>query len=310
MRIKTQFGFNSCADEVIHGIDLTGKNAIVTGAASGIGFETARTLANNGASVTLAVRNIDAGKQAALEIVKSTGNENIHVAYLDLANKDSIRDFTSTWSDPLHILINNAGVMAMPETRTEEGWEAQFAINYIGHFLLTNGLYLALKKANGARVVVVSSSAHHFSPVIFDDIHYHIRPYDPWSAYGQSKTALILFAVEATRRWAKDNILTNAVMPGAIKSNLQRYSGELPVPEHLWKTPQQGAATSVLVATLPTLENIGGRYFADCNEAELITHTSGDRMTEFSVVAGWALDANNAQRLWETTQVLLAPSNI
>ncbi|HGV3502741.1 SDR family NAD(P)-dependent oxidoreductase [Providencia vermicola] len=306
MKIKTSFGFHSLADEVINGIDLTGKNAIITGAASGIGFETARSLANNGASVTLAVRNIEAGQQAALEIIKSTGNQQVDVAYLDLTNKSSIREFTSTWSKPLHILINNAGVMAMPETRTNEGWEAQFATNYIGHFLLTNGLYEALKKANGSRVVVVSSSAHHFSPIVFDDIHYHIRPYDPWSAYGQSKTALILFAVEATRRWEKDKIWTNAVMPGAIKSNLQRYSGELPVPEHLWKTPQQGAATSIFVATSPIIENIGGRYFADCNEAEMITHTCGDRMKEFSVVAGWALDKNNAIRLWEMTEELLS----
>ena len=126
MKIKTSFGFHSLADEVINGIDLTGKNAIITGAASGIGFETARSLANNGASVTLAVRNIEAGQQAALEIIKSTGNQQVDVAYLDLTNKSSIREFTSTWSKPLHILINNAGVMAMAETRTNEGWEAQF----------------------------------------------------------------------------------------------------------------------------------------------------------------------------------------
>lgn len=152
---------------------------------------------------------------------------------------------------------------------------------------------------------MVSSSAHHFSPVVFDDIHYHIRPYDPWTAYAQSKTALVLFAVEASRRWLEDGIFVNAVMPGAIKSNLQRHSGELPVPAHLWKSAQQGAATSIMVATLPELEGIGGRYFADCNEAELITRTSGDRMAEFSVVAGWALDKANAVRLWDLTEDLL-----
>ncbi|HGV3450980.1 TPA: SDR family NAD(P)-dependent oxidoreductase [Raoultella planticola] len=305
MKIKTQFNFNSTANEVIKGQDLSDKRAVVTGAASGIGLETARALAGAGAEVTLAVRNIEAGKQAAEDIIRSTGNKNIHVAYLDLTDRNSIAEFTSSWSGVLHILINNAGVMAMPETRTREGWEAQFATNYLGHFALTKGLYGALKKAGGARVVVVSSSGHHFSPVVFDDIHYHIRPYDPWTAYGQSKTAMVLFAVEASRRWKEEGIFVNAVMPGAIKSNLQRYSGELPVPEHLWKSAQQGAATSIAVATLPELEGVGGRYFADCNEAELITRTSGDRMTEFSVVAGWALDKANASRLWDLTEDLL-----
>ncbi|SMG41099.1 SDR family NAD(P)-dependent oxidoreductase [Cedecea sp. NFIX57] len=305
MKIKTQFNFNSTANDIIKGQSLSAKRAVVTGAASGIGLETARALASAGAEVTLAVRNMDAGKQAAEDIIQSTGNKNIYVAYLDLTNRDSIADFISSWSGALHILINNAGVMAMPETRTSEDWETQFATNYLGHFALTTGLHGALKKAGGARVVVVSSSAHHFSPVVFDDIHYHIRPYDPWTAYAQSKTALVLFAVEASRRWLEDSIFVNAVMPGAIKSNLQRHSGELPVPEHLWKSAQQGAATSIMVATLPELEGIGGRYFADCNEAELITRTSGDRMAEFSVVAGWALDKANAMRLWDLTEDLL-----
>jgi len=306
MKIKTQFSFNSTADDVIRGQDLTGKRAIVTGAASGIGLETARALASVGADVTLAVRNVEAGQQAAKDIIQTTGNNNIHVAYLDLTDRKSIAAFVASWSGAVHILINNAGVMAMPETRTEEGWEAQFATNYLGHFALTCGLHSALKQANGARVVVVSSSAHHFSPLVFDDIHYHIRPYDPWTAYAQSKTALVLFAVEASKRWKEEGIVVNAVMPGAIKSNLQRHSGELPVPEHLWKTAQQGAATSIMVATLPEFAGIGGRYFADCNEAELITHTSGDRMAEFSVVAGWALDEANASRLWTITEELLS----
>lgn len=305
MKIKTQFSFNSTAEDVIRGQDLSAKRAVVTGAASGIGLETARALASAGAEVTLAVRNLEAGQQAADDIIRNTGNKHIHVAYLDLTDRDSIANFVSSWSGALHILINNAGVMAMPETRTKEDWEAQFATNYLGHYALTVGLHGALKQAEGARVVAVSSSAHHFSPIVFDDIHYHIRPYDPWTAYAQSKTAQVLFAVEASRRWKEDGIFVNAVMPGAIKSNLQRHSGELPVPEHLWKSAQQGAATSVMVATLPELEGIGGRYFADCNEAELITRTSGDRMAEFSVVAGWALDSTNAARLWTLTEDLL-----
>lgn len=149
MNIKTQFNFNSTANDIIKGQDLSVKRAVVTGAASGIGLETARALASAGAEVTLAVRNMDAGKQAAEDIIKSTGNKKIHVAYLDLTNRSSIADFISSWSGALHILINNAGVMAMPETRTSEGWEAQFATNYLGHFALTTGLHEALKTAGG-----------------------------------------------------------------------------------------------------------------------------------------------------------------
>lgn len=305
MKITTPFSFKSTAYDVARGVNLKGKRAIVTGSSSGIGLESARALASAGADVTLAIRNMNAGHQAAEDIIRTTRNSNIHVAYLDLCDRKSIKEFISSWKGALHILINNAGVMAMPETRTPEDWEAQFATNYLGHFELTVGLQGALKLAAGARVVMVSSSAHHLSPVVFDDIHYHIRPYDPWTAYGQSKTALSLFAVEASSRWEKDRIFVNAVMPGAIKSNLQRYSGALPVPEHLWKTTEQGAATSVMVATLPELEGIGGRYFADCNESELLTRTCGDRMAEFSVVAGWALDKNNASKLWKITEELL-----
>lgn len=305
MSLNNEFNFNSTAFDVIQGIDLTGKRAIVTGGASGIGLETSRALAAAGAEVTIAVRNIEAGNQAVADIIATTGNLAVKVASLDLNDRHSILAFADAWSGPLHILVNNAGIMALPETRTPEGFEAQFATNYLGHFALALSLQPALALAKGARIVSVSSSAHHFSPVIFDDIHYAIRPYDPWSAYGQSKTATALFAVEATRRWQKQGIVANAVMPGAIKTNLQRHSGELPVPEHLWKTPQQGAATSVLVATSPELEGIGGRYFADCNEAAIITRTSGDRMTEFSVVAEWALNKDNAERLWNISLELL-----
>ena len=222
-RITTAFGEQSTAAEVIAGIDLTGKRAIVTGGASGIGVETVRALASANAEVTLAVRNVEAGERTAEDIVADTGNKQVLVAPLDLADPASVAAFTAAWDGPLHILVNNAGVMAAPLTRTAHGWELQFATNHLGHFALATAFHEALAAAGSARVVSVSSSAHRRSPVVFDDIHFRQRPYDPWLAYGQSKTANVLFAVEATRRWTADGIAVNALMPGGIRTGLQRY---------------------------------------------------------------------------------------
>ena len=300
--IATPFGRHSTAAEVAEGIDLSGKRAIVTGAASGIGVETARALARTGAEVTLAVRNTEAGAQTEADITAATGNQNIHVAPLDLSDRDSITKFVAAWNEPLHILVNNAGVMALPEQHTPEGWEMQFATNYLGHFALALGLHDALAADGAARIVSVSSSGHLMSPVVFDDIHFAFRPYDPWLAYGQSKTANILFAIGATARWFKDGITANALMPGAIATNLQRYTGGLKTPPERHKTPEQGAATSVLLATSPQLEGIGGRYFEDCNEAAIVTNGNG----YMSGVAPYALNPDNADRLWEESLRLLA----
>lgn len=300
--ITTPFGRHSTAAEVVEGIDLSGKRAIVTGAASGIGVETARALARTGAEVTLAVRNTDAGVQTAADITTTTGNQNIHVAPLDLSDRDSIVKFVAAWDEPLHILVNNAGVMALPEQHTPEGWEMQFATNHLGHFALALGLHDALAQDGAARIVSVSSSGHLMSPVVFDDIHFAFRPYDPWLAYGQSKTANILFAVGATARWFRDGITANALMPGAIATNLQRYTDGLKTPPERQKTPEQGAATSVLLATSPLLESIGGRYFEDCNEATIVANGNG----YMSGVAPYALDPDNADRLWEESLRLLA----
>lgn len=298
-RITTPFGFATTADEVAAGLDLSGKRIIVTGGASGIGVETARTLAKGGAEVTLAVRNTEAGKKVAADITASTGNSQVRVALLDLADRASIAAFTAAWEGPLHVLINNAGVMAMPETRTAEGWEMQFATNHLGHFALSLGLHQALAQAGGARVVSVSSSAHLYSPIVWDDIHFNYRPYEPWLAYGQSKTANVLFAVEAARRWANDGIEVNALMPGGIATNLQRYAGEsLRIPPEIEKTPQQGAATSVLLAVSPLLNGVTGRYFADCNESIPVDRNPGG-VEGIARVAPYALDPANAERLWE-----------
>jgi NAD(P)-dependent dehydrogenase (short-subunit alcohol dehydrogenase family) len=224
----TPFGATSTAFEVLDGVDLRGKRAVVTGGASGIGVETARALASAGAEVTLAVRNTDAGARTAGDLAASTGNERVPVEPLDLADQASVAAFVAAWSGPLHILVDNAGIMAAPETRTPQGWELQFATNHLGHFALTTGLHDALAAAAGARVVVVSSVGHINADVDFDDINFERRPYDPWLAYGQSKTANILFAVEAARRWAADGIAVNALNPGRITAtNLSRYVGDI-----------------------------------------------------------------------------------
>ncbi|MGJ6969092.1 SDR family NAD(P)-dependent oxidoreductase [Streptosporangium sp. G11] len=308
--VTTPFTATSTAAEVVDGIDLTGRRVIVTGGASGIGVETARALAGAGAEVTLAVRDLGAGERTADDIIATTGNKQVLVAPLDLADQASVASFTAAWDGPLHILVNNAGVMASPETRTPEGWELQFATNHLGHFALATGLHRALAAAGGARVVSVSSSAHLSSPVVFEDIHFRERAYEPWAAYGQSKTANVLFGVEATRRWASDGITVNALMPGGIRTNLQRHISQEELDRAIaaaggtgitWKTPEQGAATSVLVATSPLLEGIGGRYFEDCNEAG--RNQPGSR----SGVAAYALDPEAAARLWQVSIETLAP---
>lgn len=302
--IQTSFDASSTAMDVVSGIDLQGRSALVTGASSGIGIETARALAYAGANVTITVRNVEAGQQVAKDIIETTGNRNVLVKKLDLVDQSSIRSFVSSWTGPLHILVNNAGVMATPESRTPEGWELQFATNHFGHFALAYGLHGALASADGARIVSVSSAGHLRSPVLFEDIHFLHRSYDAFLAYGQSKTANILFAVEATKRWAEDGISANAVMPGAIRTagveNLQlsaeqvaKQSSRAPGNEIVWKSPQQGAATSVLVATHPSLNGISGRYFEDCNEA--VPAVPGIMRG----VASYALDPVSATRLWD-----------
>jgi NAD(P)-dependent dehydrogenase (short-subunit alcohol dehydrogenase family) len=310
--VTTPFTAQSTAAEVIAGVDLTGKRAVVTGGSSGIGLETARALAAAGAEVTLAVRDPEAGRRAATEIPGE-----VRVERLDLADRASIAGFVRAWTGPLHILINNAGVMALPErTLSRQGHETQFDTNHLGHAALTLGLHDALAAAGGARVVAVSSSAHQMSPVVFDDIDFAARPYEAWSAYGQSKTATILFAVALAKRWAADGITANALHPGGIMTNLQRHLDEgqlafvgaldeqgrrLEVPPG-WKTPQQGAATTVLLAASPLVQGITGRYFEDVNESSVLTGPGGGLANG---VSAYAVDPENADRLWDLTIRLL-----
>jgi NAD(P)-dependent dehydrogenase (short-subunit alcohol dehydrogenase family) len=308
-----KYGAETTAAEVVANVDLHGRRAVVTGASSGIGVETARALASTGADVTLAVRNLEAGKNVADGIVETLrpGAGELHVARLDLADPASVADFVLAWTGPLHILVNNAGVMALPQlTRTPAGYEMQFATNHLGHFKLATGLHQWLVAANGARVVSVASIGHLFCPVVFDDLHYRFRPYDQWTSYGQSKTANVLFAVGAAQRWADDGIAVNALMPGNVASTaLARHMGAddlanfgeataLALPPV--KTIEQGAATSVLLAASPDVEGVTGRYYEDCAEAAPVT----ERGTHTGGVAPYALDPNNADRLWQISDEL------
>ncbi|GAA3362763.1 SDR family NAD(P)-dependent oxidoreductase [Streptomyces antimycoticus] len=305
------FGASTTAAEVIDGVDLHGRRAVVTGASSGIGVETARALAAAGADVTLAVRDTAAGARVAagLEAGLPADAGKLAVARLDLADRSTVKAFVDAWMGPLHILVGNAGVMALPElTHTPDGRETQFAVNHLGHFALAVGLRQALAAADGARVVSVSSLGHLFSPVVFDDLDYRFRPYDPWTSYGQAKTANILFAVGAAERWADDGITANALMPGNIGgTSLARHVDPQQLAELIdtvglalppQKNVAQGAATSVLLAASPTVAGITGRYFEDCAQAEPVT----ERGTAVAGIAPYALDQENATRLWAMSE--------
>jgi NAD(P)-dependent dehydrogenase (short-subunit alcohol dehydrogenase family) len=305
--VISPFTRDNTADEVSEGIDLTGKRAVVTGAASGIGVETARTLARRGADVTIAARRLDAAHMVAEEIKAVTGNPDVHTAALELTDRTSVADFADAWKGPLHLLINNAGVMMIQElSRDARGHEMQFATNHLGHFDLTTRLHGALAAAGGARVVMLSSSGHLFGPVVFDDIDYRFRSYDPLSAYAQSKTAEILFAVGATQRWANEGVFLNAVNPGAIATGLQRHvGGKLATPVDQQKTVQQGASTTIFAAVSPLLERIGGRYFNDNTEATPVDERPVDPQQLVTTVATYALDPEGADRLWNVSERFL-----
>jgi NAD(P)-dependent dehydrogenase (short-subunit alcohol dehydrogenase family) len=245
------------------------------------------------------------------------------VAPVDLSDPASVRAFVRDWDGPLHLLINNAGVMALPErTLNAAGHELQFATNHLGHYLLTTGLHAALAAGaadpaaavlGGARIVSLSSRGHLRAPVDFDDIDFADRPYDPMIAYGQSKTANVLLAVEAGRRWAGDGITANAVHPGAILDT--RLSRHMPADllgdvratsKQVYKTVGQGAATSVVVATAPGTCDVTGKYFEDCQPARTIPRGTPDIPGFASGVAWYALDPAAAERLWAVSRELTA----
>ena len=312
----------STTDDVLGGLDLHGKNAIVTGGYSGLGKETVRALRSAGAEVVVPARDT---ARAAGELA---GIEGIDVEQMDLLDPASIDAFADRFlasGRPLHILVNSAGIMANPLTRDARGYESQFATNHLGHFQLTTRLLPALRQADAARVVAVSSRGHRYSAVDFDDPNFAHREYAPYVAYGQSKTANILFAVELDERERDNGIRAFAVHPGSIITHLARYSDrELlrqvgfldenyePIidPARGLKTAEQGAATQVWCATSPQLAGYGGVYCEDVDIASV--HTSDVPDTDvLAVTPGafgvlpYAIDAENARRLWKLSEELL-----
>jgi NAD(P)-dependent dehydrogenase (short-subunit alcohol dehydrogenase family) len=316
--IHSGFGPTTTALETLDGIDLGGKIAVVTGGYSGIGLETTRALAEAGATVVVPARTPDKARQAL------NGIPRVEQSRLDLLDPGSIDAFASEFlasGRPLHMLINNAGIMATPLTRDSRGYESQFSANHLGHFQLTARLWPALHNAHGARVVALSSRGHQRAGIDFDDPQFQHRPYDKWQAYGQSKTANVLFAVALDRRGEASGIRAFAVHPGAVPSDLTRYmtdeelrgfglsreDSRVPIPAGTsvaeggdFKTLEQGAATSLWCATSPQLAGMGGVYCLDVDIAEVLP---SDSATGPGVLPR-AIDPKTAERLWTLSEEL------
>ncbi|WP_328877519.1 SDR family NAD(P)-dependent oxidoreductase [Streptomyces sp. NBC_00299] len=301
-KIGSGFGATSTADDVLRGIDLTGKLAIVTGGYSGLGLETTRALTKAGARVVVPARRRAAAEEAL------SGVSGVEVDELDLGDLESVRGFAERFlasGRTVDIVIDNAGIMACPETRVGPGWEAQFATNHLGHFALVNRLWPAIEPG-GARVVSVSSRGHHLSGIRWDDVHWR-HGYDKWEAYGQAKTANVLFAVHLDKLGADHGVRAFSLHPGGILTPLQRHLAKEEMVERGWideqgnmlhpeafKTPEQGAATQVWAATSPQLNGMGGVYLEDCDIAGPAAEDDEDR----SGVMAWATDPEQAARLW------------
>jgi NAD(P)-dependent dehydrogenase (short-subunit alcohol dehydrogenase family) len=306
------YGADTTTDEVLAGIDLTGKLAVVTGASAGIGVETTRALASVGARVIMAVRDLPKGEKAASQIRESVPDAQLEIRELDLGSLASVRAFGESFRadhDTLDLLINNAGVMACPQAQTTDGFDMQLGTNHLGHFALTAELLPALRKAadggSDVRIVNLSSRGHFRGGMDFDDPHFRTRPYDKFAAYGQSKSANILFTVELEKRLGEAGIHSFAVHPGVIATELSRHlsrddfkamASRAPAGALTLKSIPAGAATSVWAATSPDLAGKGGLFLEDVSIAELAdeARTHG--------VAPHAIDADVAERLWAWSQ--------
>lgn len=305
------WGRSTTAGEVVAGVDLTGRRIVLTGAASGIGVETARALAGAGADLVLGVRRIAAG-QALAEGLAHPARGRIAALELDLADLSSVAQFAAQVAGPVDVLLANAGVSKTPEAHLPNGLDVRFATNHLGHFHLAQLLrpQLALR---GARIVVVSSAAHKGMPVRLDDLQWTARPHADGAAYAESKSANILFAQEATRRWGQSGIFANAVLPGSALTGLQRHHGEAlkrrigfirddGSVDPMVKSAQQAAATSVWAATAPELAGRGGLVLEDCAEALPV----GPDTHAWSGYDAGVADPETARRLWDNSLELVA----
>lgn len=322
--MTTAFSAESTTADVIAGIRLDGRVALVTGGSAGLGLETARTLAGAGARVIVAARPGPKLDQALATLRDSVPGAGIEAVPLELTDFDSIRACAARVAEltpALDLLVNNAGIMAVPLARTPAGCESQFGTNHIGHFLLTNLLVPLLQKGQRARVVNLSSGGHKHAPVNFDDIHWQAREYNKWGAYGQSKTANALFTVALQKRLQPHGIDVFAVHPGVIPTELGRHlteddikalmnsqslggerkeSGGTSRGRLTLKSIPQGAATSVWAATAPELAGRGGLYLEDCRVAEEVPMG----VAEHGYVA-WARDPEAAERLWAVSEAIV-----
>jgi NAD(P)-dependent dehydrogenase (short-subunit alcohol dehydrogenase family) len=316
--MNRQFGATSTTDEVLEGVDLSGKRMLVTGVSAGLGVETARTLAAHGAQVVGAARDLNKAKAATEQVrVQAANGGGLELVELDLASLASVRacaDALISTGEPFDLVIANAGVMACPKGQTSDGFETQFGTNHLGHFVLVNRIVSLLKP--GSRLVNLSSAGHRFSDVDLDDPNFEHTPYTEFGAYGRSKTANILFAVEFDRRHKANGVRATAVHPGGIQTELGRHLSPEAIkqlidginaansasgaPAFSWKTIPQGAATSVWSGIVASAEEVGGLYCEDCHVAELV---EGDDIR--GGVRAYALDPDHAKALWAKSEEMV-----
>jgi len=320
------FNEETTALETVKGLNLTGCKIIVTGASSGLGIETVRALAKAGASCVMCARDMKKANEVARDIIKSTGNKDIQLEKLELDSLASVYSFVDRFlatKSPLHVLINNAGVMGVPLSYTRDGFETHFGTNHMGHFALTLGLLPSMKKAAKltgifARVINLSSTGHVMSNVDFNDVNFKHREYDEFVAYGQSKTANILFSVGLTNRFAHEGIVSNAIQPGAIMTNLQRHMSKEDLVKRgwidengkiLWKfrSVEAGAATTVWAASSPDIEGKGGLVLENCSVSKKENNMLNIVNNMFGYM-DYAVDERNVDKLWKLSEDLLKKS--
>ncbi|MHA6766346.1 SDR family NAD(P)-dependent oxidoreductase [Sphingobium ummariense] len=314
------FGWHSTTDEVLDGIDLSGKRILVTGTSAGLGVETARALVSHGADVVGTARDLDKARRATAGIAPGPNGGSLELVELDLASLASVRacaDALVADGRPFDIVIANAGVMACPFGKTADGFETQFGTNHLGHFVFVNRIASLIRP--GGRLVNLSSAGHRYADVDLDDPNFDHTPYQEFLAYGRSKTANVLFAVEFDRRHRDSGIRATAVHPGGIQTELSRHMGEGAIeqlvenlnaanaasgkPPFEFKSIPQGAATSVWAAVVADADAVGGRYCEDCHVAEVVD--GGSELSASAGVRPYALDPERAKALWAKSEELV-----